>query len=300
MLPGGSYVALVTPMDGDNKIQWHIWHELLDWHLESKTAGIVILGTTGESPTITAKERCRLIQETTSHISGKIPVLVGVGSNSTQVVCDLMQEAALFGADAGMAVTPYYNMPNQNGVYEHFKKIATTVDLPFLLYNVPSRTGFSLSVDTVAKLALLNNIVGIKEASGDLNYLLELRELLPANFLLFSGDDSTVVDFIRAGGHGVISVIANVLPLHMVSLCQAVLLEDTCSVIKIFDEIKVLIDACKLDVNPSPIKYMLSLINKIGKGIRLPLLPLDYQQQQQVKDVMGRMGLLPAVGVLKD
>ena len=292
MLPSGSYVALVTPMDKDNKIQWHCLHNLIDWHLESKTAGILVLGTTGESPTISSTERTRLIKETVSHVAGRVPVIVGAGTNDTRTSIELVQEAGFLGADVAMTVVPYYNKPNEAGLYEHFAAIAQAADIPILLYNVPARTVTSISAELVAKLSLVSNIIGIKDATGNMDYLQEMRQLLSANFMLFSGDDYTAIDYIENGGHGVISVIANVVPLYMANLCEAVLLHDAVSITKIHAEISSLLDVCCVDVNPVPVKYMLNLMQKIGSGIRLPLVNLSYDKQQLVKDVMGRAGLL--------
>jgi 4-hydroxy-tetrahydrodipicolinate synthase len=292
MLPSGSYVALVTPMDKDNKIQWHCLHNLIDWHIESKTAGIVVLGTTGEGVTISASERVRLIKETVSHVSGRVPVIVGAGTNSTQESIDRVQEASFLGADVAMTVVPYYNKPNEVGLYEHFVAIASSSDIPILLYNVPSRTIITMSSELIARLSRVSNIIGIKDATGDMRHLQEMRQLLDSNFMLFSGDDKTVVEYIENGGNGVISVLANIMPLHMANLCEALLLSDNVSIEKIHGQIRSLIDLCSIDTNPIPVKYMLYLMQKIGSGIRLPLSPLCYEKQQVVKDEMGRLGLL--------
>lgn len=292
MLPSGSYVALVTPMDKDGCIDWQTLHHLVEWHIECKTHGLVVLGTTGEAPTITPRERVKIIEQTVEQANGRIPIIVGAGTNSTQLTIERIQEASLMGADACMLVTPYYNKPTQEGLFQHFKSASEASNTPILIYNVPSRTGVDLQPETVLRLSEIQNIIGLKDATGNMARFKETFKLLPSNFMQFSGDDATACQFMQAGGHGVISVIANVLPKHMGHLCQAALLNDHRSASKILEEISPLIKLCSLTTNPIPVKFMLNYIGKIGPGIRLPLVPLSSEKMDVIKDAIGRMGLI--------
>ncbi len=292
MLPKGCYVALVTPMDTKNDIQWSVLIDLINWHIQAGTQGLVILGTTGEAPTITARERARIIEDSVTHVDGRIPVIVGAGTNSTHTTCEQIQEAALLGADACLLTTPYYNRPTQNGLYNHFYEASRVTKTPLLLYNIPARTGVDLEPYTVERLAERPTIIGIKEATGDLKRLKAIQKRVSSDFLLLSGDDSTAYDFMRAGGDGVISVIANIVPEHTLNLCTAALLDDPTSAAKILDTMTPLLKILSAETNPIPIKQALYLLDKIGSGLRLPLTPLSPEYQQTLRDVMGRLGLL--------
>jgi 4-hydroxy-tetrahydrodipicolinate synthase len=223
----GSMVALVTPMHSDGSLDTKSLHELIDWHLEAKTEGIVISGTTGEAPTLSNAEKNEILTLTIARVNKRIPVIAGTGTNSTQSTIKNTLNAQNAGADACLVVTPYYNKPTQQGLYLHFKAVAENSSVPLILYNVPGRTGCDLLPETVERLASIKNIVGIKEATGNLARAKDLAERCGKDFLLFSGDDATSCDFMLGGGHGTISVTANIVPLKMHLLCDAALKGNT-------------------------------------------------------------------------
>ena len=271
----GSIVALVTPMNSDGSVDVRNFRNLLDFHVDNKTDGIVILGTTGECPTIDFDEHTFLVKEAVSHISGKIPVIAGTGANSTKEAIYLTQSAKEVGADACLLVTPYYNKPNQKGLFEHYKAINDAVDIPQILYNVPSRTGCDLKNETVISLSQLPNIIGIKDATGELERINYLKNKVEENFVFISGDDISFLEYMKRGGQGVISVTANVTPALMHTICSHILKKDIEKAENINEKLQSLHKAMFIDSNPIPVKWLLNHLGLIKQGIRLPLVELD-------------------------
>ncbi|MDA9642660.1 4-hydroxy-tetrahydrodipicolinate synthase [Nitrosomonadales bacterium] len=281
----GSIVALVTPMNPDGSIDIGNFKNLLDFHIENKTDGVVILGTTGECPTIDFDEHTFLIKEAVSHINGKIPVIAGTGANSTKEAVFLTQSAKEAGADACLLVTPYYNKPNQQGLFDHYKAINDAVDIPQILYNVPSRTGCDLENSTVVLLSQLSNIIGIKDATGELERIDFLKDKVKHNFIFISGDDLSFLDYMERGGCGVISVTANVKPNLMHNICHSILNGNNEKSRAINDQLASLHQAMFIDSNPIPVKWLLNYLGLINQGIRLPLVELDKKYQAQLVKV---------------
>ena len=279
-----SLVALVTPMNQDGAIDYENLEKLIDWHLMEKTDGIVILGTTGESATIENDERKKIIQLTVSRVNHRIPVIVGTGSNSTRHAIEMTHDAMSLGADAVLLVTPYYNKPTQEGLFQHYRAIANAVPIPQILYNVPSRTCCDLLPETIARLSVFSNIVGVKEATGDLNRLKQLLALnLPIDYL--TGDDKTAMEFMLLGGKGVISVAANVVPRRFHDLCVAAVAGDRAMAEKINHTLEDLYSALFIETNPIPTKFILEKMGLIQNGIRLPLTPLSLPFNAQLETV---------------
>ncbi len=289
----GSLVALVTPMNQVGDVDYSALERLITWHIAEKTDGLVILGTTGESATISPNERSEIIKHTVEQVAGRLPIIVGTGANCTKTACKLTQQALELGADACLLVTPYYNKPTQEGLFEHYKAIANAVAIPQILYNVPSRTGCDLLPETMVRLAAeCSNIIGVKEATGDLDRLNVLLESLP-QWDLYSGDDDTAADFIAAGGKGVISVNANIVPNKIHELCEAILSKDSEKVYSIKQLLAPLNQVLFLQSNPIPVKWLLAQMGMISGGIRLPLTPLSSEFQQKVLDVAESLAILP-------
>ena len=278
----GSIVALVTPMNPDGSIDIGNFKNLLDFHIKNKTDGIVVLGTTGECPTIDFEEHTFLIKEAVAHINGKIPVIAGTGANSTKEAIFLTQSARDVGADACLLVTPYYNKPNQKGLYEHYRAINDAVDIPQILYNVPSRTGCDLENETVISLSKLSNIIGIKDATGDLDRINILKDKIQNGFIFISGDDLSFLEYMERGGCGVISVTANIRPDLMHNICNNFLNGDIEKSISINEKLKSLHEAMFIESNPIPVKWLLNYLGLIQKGIRLPLVDLDKKYQEDL------------------
>ncbi len=281
----GCMVAIVTPMHPNGTIDEQSLLRLLDWHLTAGTTGIVVAGTTGESATLTQAEKLRLWQLVVEHVQGKIPVIVGSGCNATAATIAETRLAEQVGVDASLLVTPYYNKPMQQGLLQHFQAIADAVNLPQILYNVPARTACELDVDTVAKLAQHENIIGIKDA-GQVARVAQLHQVCPDDFLLLSGDDVTVLEFIQAGGNGIISVTANVAPALMAKLCRFALADDLAVALAINEKLQPLHEALFVESNPIPVKWVLQTMGLISAGIRLPLTPLDEYKQEFVAQAM--------------
>jgi 4-hydroxy-tetrahydrodipicolinate synthase len=271
----GSIAALVTPMNHDGSLDIASYRNLLDYHIQNKSDGVVVVGTTGEAPTIDFDEHISLIKEAVHFICGRIPVIAGTGANSTKEAIFLTQEAKNAGADGALLVTPYYNKPNQNGLYEHYKAINDAVDIPQILYNVPGRTCCDLENNTVIKLSQLTNIVGIKDATGDLTRIKNLKNKVADCFIFISGDDLTFLDYLKRGGHGVISVTANVRPLIMHEICDLVKKEKIKEAEKLNLKLEALHKAMFIESNPIPVKWMLSKMGLIKQYIRLPLVELE-------------------------
>lgn len=281
----GSIVALVTPMNSDGSIDIGNFRNLLDFHIENKTDGVVVLGTTGECPTIDFDEHTFLIKEAVSHINGKIPVIAGTGANSTKEAVFLTQSAKEAGADACLLVTPYYNKPNQKGLFEHYKAINDAVDVPQILYNVPSRTSCDLENETVISLSQLSNIIGIKDATGELGRIDFLKEKVKNDFIFISGDDLSFLEYIGRGGHGVISVTANVKPDLMYNICHSILNGDIEKSKAMNQQLDKLHKAMFVESNPIPVKWLLSYLGLINQGIRLPLVELDKKYQTNLIEI---------------
>ncbi len=282
MLFKGSCVALVTPMQTDGSIDFEALSRLVDWHLEAGTEGLVVLGTTGESAALTMAERERIVTAVVSQVQGRIPVIVGTGAASTSVALELTQHAQTLGADGALLVTPYYVKPTQQGLFEHFSYIAQRCSIPQILYNVPSRCGCDLHPETVARLAHEPAIVAVKEATGDLKRLQALLDL-QCGLSLLSGDDASSVDFMLAGGHGVISVTANIVPEPMKALCSAALSGDVALSRELEASLRSLHAALFVESNPIPVKWLLAEMGRIHGALRLPLTPLDVMYHDHLR-----------------
>ncbi|MCH9769580.1 MAG: 4-hydroxy-tetrahydrodipicolinate synthase [Gammaproteobacteria bacterium] len=281
----GSMVAIVTPMLASGEVDYDAFTRLIEWHLEAKTDAIVALGTTGEAPTITAKERSKIIQHVVKRVNGKVPVIIGAGANSTQHTIELTKEAMQRGADAALLVTPYYNRPTQEGLFQHYSAVAKAVPLPQILYNVPARTGCDLLPETVARLSKLANIVALKEATGSLERLKELVDL-NLKLDLLTGVDESVLDFLLAGGRGVISVAANIVPEQFAKLCHAALAGDITLAQTINQKLTELNRLLFIESNPIPVKWLLAKMGLIESGIRLPLTPLAAEHQAALSELL--------------
>ena len=280
----GSMVAIVTPMNSDGSLDIKSFKSLLDFHIEKKTNGVVVVGTTGEAPTIDFDEHTFLIQEAVNHINGKIPVIAGSGANSTKEAIFLTKKSKELGADACLLITPYYNKPNQRGMFEHFKAINDSVDIPQILYNVPCRTGVDIDNKTVKDLSELKNIIGIKDATGEMDRLDELKNKVSKEFLFLSGDDTTFLDYMKHGGTGVISVTANIRPDLMNDVCDKMLDQKHEDAEEINKKLEPLHRAMFVESNPIPVKWLLGYLGKINSKIRLPLVTLDEKYHQELVD----------------
>lgn len=287
----GSIVALVTPMHADGGVDWEGLERLLDLHLAAGTAAIGAVGTTGESATLSVPEHCEVIKHCVKHVAGRIPIVAGTGSNSTWEAIELTEAAAAAGADACLLVTPYYNRPTQRGLYEHFKAIAEAVPVPQILYNVPGRTSVDMDNDTVVRLSGLDNICGIKDATGDLARGRDLIARCGEVIAIYSGDDPTAMELMLAGGHGNISVTANVAPSLMAQLCRLALAGDRPGAEAINQRLTALNKALFLQANPIPVKWALQHRGLLGEGIRLPLTTLDDQYHAAVIAAMEAAGV---------
>ncbi len=283
----GSMVALVTPMHANGELDWGALDQLVEFHVESGTDAIVAMGTTGESATLNEKEHCEVIRRVVEKVDGRIPVIAGTGANSTQEAIDLTRCAREQGADAALLVTPYYNKPTQEGLYLHYKAVAEAVDMPQILYNVPGRTACDLLPETIGRLSQISNIVGVKEATGDLSRIGQIEAVMADGFELYSGDDSTCTDFILQGGHGTISVTANVMPAQMHAMCEAAAAGDSDKAHALNEPLKPLHRDLFLEANPIPVKWALHEMGKIDVGIRLPLTPLSESFRQPVRDAIA-------------
>ncbi|EAR08247.1 4-hydroxy-tetrahydrodipicolinate synthase [Reinekea blandensis] len=288
----GSLVALVTPMNADGSVDWQSLENLIEFHVENDTAAIVIVGTTGESATLDMNEHEAVIKFGVEKSAGRIPVIAGTGGNSTAEAIHLTTAAKRVGADAALIVTPYYNKPSQEGLYQHFRAIAEAVDIPQILYNVPGRTACDLLPETVLRLVDVPNIIGIKEATGDLDRARTLIEQVPDDFAVYSGDDATALELILLGGHGDISVTANVSPKAMASMCKAALEKNEELARRLNDSLMPLHTKLFVEANPVPVKWALNLMGLIPNGIRLPLVWLDEKHHEAVTKAMMESGIL--------
>ncbi len=284
----GSLVAIVTPMFEDGRLDLDALKKLIDFHIEAGTDGIVIVGTTGESPTVDVDEHCLLIKTTVEHVAKRIPVIAGTGANSTAEAIELTAKAKAVGADACLLVAPYYNKPSQEGLFQHFKAVAEAVDIPQILYNVPGRTGCDLANDTVLRLSAVPNIVGIKDATGGIERGTDLLLRAPADFAVYSGDDASSLALMLLGGKGVISVTANVAPRLMSDMCAAALKGDIASARAANAKLFGLHQKLFVEANPIPVKWVLQQMGLIAAGIRLPLVNLSTQYHEVLRHAMNQ------------
>lgn len=287
----GSIVALVTPMNTDDSVDWAALERLLDLHIEAGTDAICAVGTTGESATLSVPEHCEVIKFCVKQCAGQLPVIAGTGANSTREAIELTRAAAEVGVDACLLVTPYYNRPTQEGLYRHFKAVADAVAVPQILYNVPGRTAVDMSNETVQRLAGEEAIIGIKDATGDPARGLDLIARCGEQIAIYSGDDPTAMELMLAGGHGNISVTANIAPALMAQLCRLALAGDRSGAAAINEQLGALNTALFLEANPIPVKWALAHKGLIGEGIRLPLTQLSAQYRDQVVAAMEAAGI---------
>ncbi len=283
----GSIVALVTPMHADGSLDWAALERLLDLHIASGTAAVGVTGTTGESATLSVPEHMAIIRHCVEYVGGRIPVIAGTGANATTEAIELTRAAAEAGADACLLVTPYYNRPTQAGMYEHFRAVADAVAIPQVLYNVPARCGVDLANDTALALSRHENIIGIKDATGNIERARDLLARAPEGFAVYSGDDPTARELMLAGGHGNVSVTANVVPELMAALCRAAIAGEAEEAAAIDERLAALTSALFLEPNPIPVKWALAHLGLIGPGIRLPLTPLDHKLEAVVRDALA-------------
>lgn len=288
----GSIVALVTPMQISGDVDWVALRRLVDWHVEQGTHAIVSVGTTGESPTLSVEEHLEVVRVTVEHTAGRIPVIAGTGANSTSEAIALTREAKGLGADASLQVVPYYNKPTQEGLYQHFKAVAESVDIPIILYNVPGRTVADMQTETVVRLSELSNIIGIKEATGDVARGEDLIARCPDDFIVLSGDDPTALALMLAGAKGDISVTANVAPAKMARLCELALAGEVEEARDVDSALQSLHSGLFVEPSPAAPKWALAQMGLIEEGIRLPLLPLTANAQPALREMLEQSGVL--------
>ncbi|MES2579655.1 MAG: 4-hydroxy-tetrahydrodipicolinate synthase [Pseudomonadota bacterium] len=282
----GSMVAIVTPMFDDGRLDLDALRRLIDWHIDAGTDGIVVVGTTGESPTVDVDEHCLLIKTTVEQVAGRVPVIAGTGANSTREAIELTKNAKDLGANACLLVAPYYNKPTQEGLYQHFATIAAAVDIPQILYNVPGRTGCDISNDTVIRLSAIANIVGIKDATGGIERGTDLLLRVPKDFAIYSGDDGTGMALMLLGARGVISVTANVAPKLMHDMCEAAMAGDVAKACEINGKLFPLHQKLFVEANPIPVKWILQQMGLIQAGIRLPMVSCSSQFHDVLRGAM--------------
>jgi 4-hydroxy-tetrahydrodipicolinate synthase len=292
----GSMVAVVTPMQAgvrpDTELDSQALEKLLEFHIEQGSDAIVSVGTTGESATLTEKEHCAVIKQMVEIVNGRIPVIAGTGANSTIEAIKLTECARKSGADACLLVTPYYNKPTQEGLYQHYKAVAEAVDIPQILYNVPGRTACDMLPETIVRLASVDNIIGVKEATADLSRVKQIKDHVSDDFLLLSGDDETTKDFILQGGHGTISVTANVAPKAMHEMCALALKGDAEAATKIDETLIGLHKKLFIESNPIPVKWAVHKLGLIQAGIRLPLTWMSESYEKELLDAMKQAGVI--------
>jgi 4-hydroxy-tetrahydrodipicolinate synthase len=288
----GSIVALITPMHADGSVDYESLRSLIDWHIAEGTDVIGVVGTTGESPTVNVEEHCEIIRVAVEQAAGRVPILAGAGANSTSEAIELSRFAKKVGADCTLQVVPYYNKPTQEGIFQHFKAIAEAVDIPMMLYNVPGRSVADMQHETVLRLASIPGIMGIKEATGNLERAAWLIKQAPKGFGIFSGDDPTAVALMLLGGHGNISVTANVAPKGMHELCKAAMAGDTRRAVEIHMQLLPLHKHLFCEPNPIPVKWALARMGKAGGALRLPLTPLSTSAQATVESALRDSGVL--------
>jgi 4-hydroxy-tetrahydrodipicolinate synthase len=296
----GSLVAIVTPMLKDGGLDLPRFRKLIDWHVAEGTDGLVVVGTTGESPTVDFDEHKELIRIAVEHARGRIPVIAGTGANSTAEAIELAESAKKHGATAQLSVVPYYNKPTQEGQYQHFRKIAESVELPLILYNVPARTVADLQNDTVLRLAQVPGIIGIKDATANLERGTDLIRRAPRNFAIYSGEDATALPLILCGGHGVISVTANVAPKLMHQMCAAALVGDVKKARELNNRVLPLHQRLFIETSPSPVKWAMAEMGLIEYGLRLPMVPVSERSHQPLREALHEAGIaLPGLRVVE-
>jgi 4-hydroxy-tetrahydrodipicolinate synthase len=288
----GSLVAIVTPMLDDGRIDYARFRQLIDWHIAEGTSAIVVVGTTGESPTVDFDEHKELIRVAVNHSNGRLPIIAGTGGNSTAEAIELTESAKKAGATACLSVVPYYNKPTQEGMYRHFRKIAETVDLPMFLYNVPSRTVADLQNDTVLRLAEVPGVIGIKDATSNMERGTDLIRRAPRNFAIYSGDDAAALPLMALGGHGVISVTANVAPRMMAEMCAAALVGDVKRAREINLRLIGLHQKLFIETSPAPVKWAMAQMGLIEGGLRLPMVPLSERCHDAVREALTEAGVV--------
>lgn len=286
----GSLVALITPMNQDGSINYEQLHDLIDWHIENGTDGIVAVGTTGESATLPVEEHLAVIEATVKHVNKRVPVIAGTGANNTVEAIALSKAAEQAGADYTLSVVPYYNKPSQEGIYQHFKAIAEATSIPMVIYNVPGRTVVSMSNDTILRLAEIPNIVGVKEASGNIGNNIELINSAPEGFAVLSGDDPTGLPFMLCGGHGVVTVAANVAPKLFADMCRAALEGDIATARRLNEQLIPIYNTMFCEPSPAAPKWGLSLLGKCEPHVRLPLVALTEAGQAKVRAALEKSG----------
>ncbi len=287
----GSMVALVTPFK-DGKVDWESLEGLVDFHLKNGTHGIVACGTTGEAATLTHEEHREVIQRVVRHANKKIPVIAGTGSNSTQHAIELTRQAEELGADGALLISPYYNRPMQEGIYQHYKKVAESVGIPLIIYNIPSRTGSKIEPETLARLSEIKNIAGVKEATGSVDQAIDVIRLCEDRLALFSGEDSLTFSLMALGGQGVISTVANVTPREMSELTEACLQGNWKKGKELQFKLVPLIRAVFIETNPIPVKTALSIMGKCRGDLRLPLTPMSEGNLKKLRQAMTDFGLI--------
>ncbi|OFO67339.1 4-hydroxy-tetrahydrodipicolinate synthase [Neisseria sp. HMSC065C04] len=286
----GSLVALITPMNQDGSINYEQLHDLIDWHIENGTDGIVAVGTTGESATLPVEEHLAVIEATVKHVNKRVPVIAGTGANNTVEAIALSKAAEQAGADYTLSVVPYYNKPSQEGIYQHFKAIAEATSIPMVIYNVPGRTVVSMSNDTILRLAEIPNIVGVKEASSNIGNNIELINSVPEGFAVLSGDDPTGLPFMLCGGHGVVTVAANVAPKLFADMCRAALEGDIATARRLNEQLIPIYNTMFCEPSPAAPKWGLSLLGKCEPHVRLPLVTLTEAGQAKVRAALEKSG----------
>ena len=287
----GSIVALVTPMQADGSVDYPGLRDLIDWHIAEGTDCIGVVGTTGESPTVSVEEHCEIIRVSVQHAAGRVPIMAGAGANSTREAIELTRFSKAVGADCSLQVVPYYNKPSQEGIYQHFKAIAEAVDLPVVLYNVPGRTVADMQPETALRLASVPGVIGVKEASGNIERAAQLIKLAPKGFSIYSGDDGTAIALMLLGGHGNVSVTANVAPRLMHQLCVAAMAGDVKTATAIHMQLLSLHKQLFCEPSPAPTKYAMSLLGRCRTDLRLPITPLTPAGRALVDAAMQEAGL---------
>jgi 4-hydroxy-tetrahydrodipicolinate synthase len=288
----GSIVALVTPMCEDGSVDYAALRRLIDWHIAEGTDCIGVVGTTGESPTVSVEEHCEIIRVAVEHAKGRVPIMAGAGGNSTAEAIELSRYALKVGADCTLSVVPYYNKPSQDGIYRHFKAIAEAVDIPMVLYNVPGRTVADMQVETTIRLAQVPGIVGVKEATGEIDRASWLIKRAPAGFCVYSGDDGSAVALMLLGGHGNVSVTANVAPKAMHELCMAAIAGRAKEAAAIHLKLMPLHTQLFIEPSPAPTKWAMAKLGLCGAALRLPITPLTTDGQATVAQALRDAGLL--------
>jgi 4-hydroxy-tetrahydrodipicolinate synthase len=288
----GSIVAIVTPMNADTSVDYPALRRLIDWHVAEGTACIGVVGTTGESPTVDVQEHCEIIRVAVEHAAGRVPIMAGAGGNSTREAIELSQFALAVGADCTLQVVPYYNKPTPEGIYRHFRAIAEAVDIPVVLYNVPGRTVADMQHDVVLRLAQVPGIVGIKEATGNLDRAAWLIKQAPKGFSIYSGDDQTAIALMLLGGHGNVSVTANVAPRAMAELCRAAMAGNAKLASEIHMKLLALHKQLFAEANPIPVKWAMARMGRCGPALRLPLVGMSESLITPLEAAMREAGLL--------